>query len=976
MQLTKDQNKAVLYNKGPLLIVAGAGTGKTLVLVEKVKYLLKKRLAQTQEILLLTFTDKAAGEMEERVDRALPYGYFQMNISTFHSFCDKILREEASHIGISPAYKLHNKTESIIFLRDNLFNFELDYFRPMGNPNKFIEGLMAHFSRLSDEDISPKQYLAWVKKNKKQSKINNQQSDEYKKNLELSRAFEKYQNLKIKNNVMDFSDLNTYTLKLFRKRPNILKKYQQQFKYILVDEFQDTNFAQYELLKLLAPTSKKTKLTVVGDDSQSIYKFRGASVSNIMQFMKDYKMANQVVLTDNFRSSQIILDSAYKLIRHNDPDTLEVKLNISKNLKSMTGQGKENDINLKILNRDQEEADYIASEIEKLITSDGYSPQQIAVLTRANNHNKPIARALSQKAIPYQFAGPGMLLARPEVKELISFLKIITDINDSAALFRVLTMSIFKIDLEDIVKLMSFAKKVNLPLYEAIQITLSAEESSENQKIKIYRQHVPIISDLSLKKIDQVNSIIKKCISKIARESGGEILFTFLESSGLLKLMANVKSKKQEKITLNIAKFFDRIRAFEMSHEDISVLALIDYIDMTMQIGDSPQAATEDVLAENAVHLLTVHSAKGLEFPVVFVANMVDGRFPTYHRKEQIPIPESLIKEILPQGNFHLQEERRLFYVAVTRAQKKLYLTTSRFYGEGLRERKISKFIYEALGEEIVREQSAKKTMEKKQLSIFDFKKKTEKSVYLYPSSTNFSYSQLQTFQTCPLRYKYQYVLNIPTTPTAAASFGSTIHKTLQDLYKKLQTNEVMTTKELIDKMYDNWIPLGYTSKKFEQKMKKNGESMLAKFYNEFFDKKTKILDLEKWFKIKINNISISGKIDRVDLLKKNKIEIIDYKTGKPKAEKDAAKDLQLNIYALAATEPALYNKKITDITLTYYYLQNNQKKTFEVSRANLTASRKQIEKIAGEIAKEKFDPKVGPWCSFCPFKINCEAWQ
>ena len=310
--LNDEQKKAVEYNQGPLLIVAGAGTGKTTVVVEKIKYLLKKKLAEPEEILALTFTEKAAFEMEERVDREIPYGYFQMWISTFHAFADQILKEEISHIGLSPGYRLMTEAETIIFLRKNLFLFNLNYFRPLGNPNKFLEALLDHFSRLRDEDISPEEYLKWVSRQR--------ESEETKKNLELANAYKTYQTLKIKEGVMDFADLIYYLLQLFRERKNILKKYQEKFKFVLVDEFQDTNIAQYDLIKLLCPSKENFPLTVVGDDSQAIYKFRGASVSNIMSFMKDYTRAKQITLRNNYRSNQTILDKSYRLIKYNDPD--------------------------------------------------------------------------------------------------------------------------------------------------------------------------------------------------------------------------------------------------------------------------------------------------------------------------------------------------------------------------------------------------------------------------------------------------------------------------------------------------------------------------------------------------------------------------------------------------------------------------------------------------------------------------------
>src|SRR4030066_467383 len=308
MRLNKSQLEAIEHKEGPLLIIAGAGTGKTTVITERIKYLIEKDSAKPSEILALTFTEKAAREMEERVDVAMPYGYPQMWISTFHSFCDRILRREALHIGLDPKYKLTSEAETTQFIRNNLFKFDLNYFRPLGNPTKFIGGMLQHFSRLQDEDISPKEYLEWVGKHKK-----GLDSEEYAKYMELAKAYKKYDELKVKEGLMDFGDLILKTLQLFRQRPNVLKEYQEQFKYVLVEEFQDTNFAQNELAKILAGKGKN--ITVCGDDDQSIYRFRGAAVSNIVQFRKNFPRAKIVVLTKNYRSTQEILNRSYDMIQ-------------------------------------------------------------------------------------------------------------------------------------------------------------------------------------------------------------------------------------------------------------------------------------------------------------------------------------------------------------------------------------------------------------------------------------------------------------------------------------------------------------------------------------------------------------------------------------------------------------------------------------------------------------------------------------
>ena len=355
--LNKEQLDAVKHGQGPLLIVAGAGTGKTTVITNRIAYLIEAGFAKPDEILALTFTEKAAGEMQERVDLLLPLGYHDMWISTFHSFCERILQQHGLELGLPGDFKLLNDTKAWVLVHNNLDKFNLDYYKPLGNPKKFISALLKHFSRCKDELITPAAYLEYAEelklaadnpeglsgkpeskkaKKTKKSEILNSNSPtpdpaETLRIQEIANAYHVYQKLLLDNNYLDFGDLINYALELLQKRPKILAQYQKKFKYLMVDEFQDTNFAQYQLVKILA--GQTANLTVVGDDDQSIYKFRGASVSNILKFQEDFSSAKQITLVENYRSTQEILDLSYDFIQANNPDRLEVKLKIDKKLK-------------------------------------------------------------------------------------------------------------------------------------------------------------------------------------------------------------------------------------------------------------------------------------------------------------------------------------------------------------------------------------------------------------------------------------------------------------------------------------------------------------------------------------------------------------------------------------------------------------------------------------------------------------------
>ena len=946
LKLNKEQLEAVKYGGGPLLIIAGAGTGKTTVITERIKYLILFKKAKPGEILALTFTEKAAREMEERVDIGLPYGYTQMWISTFHSFCDRVLRDFALNIGLDPRYKLMTEAEAVQFVRKNLFNLDLDYFRPLGNPIKFISGMLQHFSRLQDEDVTSSDYIKWLKKS----------DPDYKKWKELAGAYKKYDELKVREGLMDFGDLIVKTLKLFRDRPNILKKYQKQFKYILVDEFQDTNYAQYELIKLLS----QSNTTAVGDDSQSIYKFRGAAVSNILSFKKDFKKAKIISLIKNYRSTQTILDSAYQLIKFNDPDTLEAQLGISKKLVSQIAKGGE-EIGFIHADRVENEADFIAKKIKTLTSGAGFdSPEvyqwrDIAILVRANNHSDAIGRALSRHSIPYQFLGPGRLFKRPEIVDLISYLKVLYNYEDSVSFYRLLSIDFFDISPRELVTIGNWARKNNLSLFE------SAEKiGSEN--------------------IKKITDLISKHLELVRKETAGQLLYYFLTDTGLLQKLLSPDSAEGEARAQNISKFFDKMKSYETDHEDATVPAVVDWLDLSMELGESPLAADTDWTGINAVNILTAHSAKGLEFRIVFLVNLVSLRFPTIERHEQIPIPDSLIKEVLPIGDYHLEEERRLFYVGMTRAKERLFFTAADYYGEGKREKKLSPFIFEALGEAAIGHMP--NALREKQLSFLDY----ESTVTMEHMAESIklkvdylSYSQTETFKTCPLHYKLRYVYKVPTPPSASQSFGTTMHATLKDFYEEMLNAKKTNDKLLFQLLEKNWVKEGYISKTQEKKFLEKGRDYLRGFLKEGFDSKNLPVALESPFTVPLgNDLKVGGKIDRVDLLPDGSIEIIDYKTGATiPSQKEVDENLQLSFYALAATKipVAPFGKLPEKVKLSLYFLDNQEKISTTRSTGQLKQAVDEIFKIREEIEKSDFKCSSHMFCqSTCEYSLFCRS--
>jgi DNA helicase-2/ATP-dependent DNA helicase PcrA len=948
LRLNKEQQDAIKFGPGSLLIIAGAGTGKTTVITERIKYLIFSKKAKTSEILALTFTEKAAREMEERVDIAMPYGYTQMWIMTFHSFCDKILRREALHIGLDPKYILMSEAESVQLLRKNLFKLDLNYFRPLGNPDKFLSGMLQHFSRLQDEDVSPTEYEAWVKK---QKVVVPEEKIEIDKWRELSKAYKAYDEIKVREGMMDFGDVIVKTLKLFRDRPNILREYQKQFKYLLVDEFQDTNYAQNELIKLLV--GKNGNINVVGDDDQSVYKFRGAAVSNIILFRKSFPKTKVIVLTKNYRSTQEILDRSHDLIEHNNPDRLEVVEKIDKSLKSqITKDGKE--IEFIHSDRVENESDRIAKRILELQKEEKYLYKDFAVLVRANNHSEPIMRALGRNGIPYQFLGPGRLFKQPEIIDLISYLKVLYDFTDSVSFYRLLCIDHFEIAGRELAELGNYARKNNVSLFEAAE-------------------------KIGSEKVKSLTDIINKQFDKVSKESAGQLLYSFLETTGLLQKLLSPESVEAENRAKNISKLFDKLKSYEASHEDASVAAVVDWLNLSMELGESPLATDSDWSDINAVNILTVHSAKGLEFPVVFIVNLVGQRFPSMERREQIPIPDKLIKEVLPVGDYHTEEERRLFYVGMTRAKEKLIFTAADYYGEGKREKKLSPFIFEALGEKTALKE--KPSIKVDQLSFLDYKPVDSVSSTKKQSLhiDYLSYSQIETFQTCPMHYKLHYVYKVPTPPSASQSFGTAMHGVLKNFFEEVASGKKPTDKLLYDLLETNWVSEGYISKKHEEDFFGKGKLYLSGFLKQGFNPKIPAIALEQPFTVPLGkDLKIGGRLDRVDDIGGGEIEIIDYKTGATiPSQREVDKNLQLSFYALAATKipSPPFGKAPDKIKLSLYYLDQQQKLSTTRTAKQLEEAAKKIFEVRDEIEKSDFECSGHMFCKVgCEFSLFCKS--
>jgi len=968
--LTPDQVAAVTRGGGPLLIVAGAGTGKTTVITRRIAYLAAAKRARPSEILALTFTDKAAEEMEGRVDLLVPYGFADMWISTFHAFGDRALRDEGLALGLNTDFRVLTRPEQVVLLREHLFDLPLERLRPLGDPTKHLEALVTLFSRAKDEAVTPDMYAAFS--SQLGDRVGGAPGDaalqeQAALQQELAACYHEYQRLLGERGLVDFGDQVLLCLRLFREHPLVLQKYRERFRYILVDEFQDTNYAQWDLVKLLA--GPEGNVTVVGDDDQSIYKFRGAAISNILGFTAAYPEAQRIVLRENFRSSQAILDAAYRLIRHNDPDRLEVREQLDKRLVAMAPEGPPP----RHLHCDtvSSEGDAVARLIADRVEAGAWTYRGVAVLVRANKDADPFLRAMNLLGIPWRFSGNQGLYARPEVRLLIAFLRVVADPEDTVSLYFLAGSELYQTDGWQLARCASAAKRMHRSLRWIFENMDSVVE----------------LHDLDLTARATIERLLKDLQEYVAfsrDRSTGELLYQFIMRSGLLKRLTAAGTSAADARVSNVARFFEIVHRFAaVAHRD-QAPQFIQHLDVLMESGDDPAAVEADADAD-AVSVLTVHKAKGLEFPVVILASLVADRFPSRARREPLALPDELLHDILLSGDFHLQEERRLFYVGMTRAKRELFLTSARDYG-GVRGKKVSRFVLEALdlppsGPKPYKA-SALEAIHRHAPSV----KEGTEALRVIPEDEilPLSYYQVDDYLTCPLKYKYIHVLRVPIREHHSVVYGKALHEAIS-LYFRRKLAQAVTARgtqeehrateiEVLKAFEAAWQSVGFLSREHEDLRFEEGRVLLRRFVAE--EERTGLLPtaVERPFTFLLGTTKVVGRWDRVDE-RDGRIIIIDYKSSAVRDQKEAGRkakeSLQLAIYALAYEQ---MHGRIPD-AVQLHFLESGLVGSSHKSTADLQETQETIGAVARGIRIRDFtaNPQYLQ-CGYCAFREICPS--
>src|ERR1700723_690508 len=650
------QQRAIEHGDGPLLVVAGAGTGKTRVIIERIRNLLETHPDLAGEnILGLTFTDKAAGEMMSRVRRSIGERAEGVWLSTFHSFCiEQVLRS------VNPEIQPLDDIDHKILLRRHIGELDLKHFRRLQDPGEFISDFVTFFSRCQDELVTPDDYQKYVKslrasheKQKKSLETDALQAaeEEVARQEELSRVYRVSDQLLRERNLLTFGEQLMHAVQMLRSDSALLQQMHEQYRYILVDEFQDTNIAQLELLWLLA--GERRNIVAVGDDDQAIYRFRGASFGSFTIFLKrfcgvtDAKLGPAskkylVSLSQNYRSTQRILRIAGEVIQHNEKSPLLPP-------KALTTENREGDkIRVVEFGTPEEEAQWVTSEIIRLHDA-GSHWRNFAVLYRKHNHRTALLDALRRREIPFVIR-KFSILTSTMFRALFAWVRLIVVPSDNVACARVVAAPYWGLEPRDLVRLAERAEKNHRrPLGDELETAQNEAPFNERGRL---RELVQLLNQLR---------------QSATRSSATELLDELIAGLAVAPLPSD-----QDRYYLD--RFVKFVKEWERKSEEKQLRHFIEYLAYFYEAGGD--ISLEEELADDAVQLMTVHSAKGLEFPHVFILRVSKNDFPSGPRKVVFEFPPEMMKEEQPKGDFQIQEERRLFYVALTRAERQLTLST------------------------------------------------------------------------------------------------------------------------------------------------------------------------------------------------------------------------------------------------------------------------------------------------------------
>ena len=859
MNLGREQQQAAALGAGAVRVVAGAGTGKTAVIAERFRRLVATGVSPAS-ILVMTFTERAAREMRERIEDLIDTQ--APAVGTVHSIALAWLREDGGAIGVPPGFRILMGADRWILARELMWGIGDAALTGDERPDDLVAPALQMLERMKQELVPLERLESWAA------------STDDKERAELMRActrlFRAYERDCRKHQFLDFDDLLVLAVRLLEKNPALRRRYAARFPHVLVDEYQDLNLAQERLVELVA---RECDPFVVGDDDQSIYRFRGASRASLERFLVSFPSARTITLGRNRRSSRRIVSAAATLIEHN-PDRL------SKHLRSEEGGAA---VQLWSCEDGTSEADAIAQEAEQLLEA-GIRPSSIAVLCRTNAIARPIAAAFAAHGLPHVVIGGHGFHDRPEIRDMIAMLRVIRDPGDLVALAR--------------------------PAAAALQPLL--------ERIAAVARHVDV----------------------------RDLFFELMEQSNYLAARPDA--------TANVSRFAENIAEFCETSPDHSLDAYMRHLDLVLLSGEDEEPASVD--ATDAIQVMTIHQSKGLEFDVVFVPSLVEGRLPQSGRSPRFELPASVLEPLVRGREDVVAEERRLLYVAMTRARRRLYLTRATHYEGGRRWRE-SRFLDEvrAAGPRTVVETEVAAAPVSPPQAVVD----------VHTGEIHLSYSAITAYKDCPRQYWYRHVERLPAIQSAEAVHGVILHEVLRRAGELRQAGKPVSAARLRSIHTDVWSKTAFPDPRRAPAFKRNGAAELEA-YRSGGGFELVPAYLEQPFALTVDGWNLRGVIDRIDRTADG-WRIIDYKSGRPIARR--RRDLQVALYALGATSAM----KLEPVELEVVYLASGESAQVGKVADLMRNAEAEGTEVAEGIRAGRFETKPERRrCRLCPYRLAC----
>jgi DNA helicase II / ATP-dependent DNA helicase PcrA len=901
-RLGVDQRAAAAIGGGPIRVVAGAGTGKTAVIAERFRRLVSGGTSPAS-ILVMTFTERAAAEMrqriEDQIDAAAPA------VGTFHSMALGWLRADGRAVGVPAGFRILAGADRWILARELMWQLGDNALAGDERPDDLVAPALQMLERMKQELVPIARLAAWA------SSTDDQERGELMR--ACVRLFRAYERECRKHRYLDFEDLLLLAVRMLEDHPQVLERYTARYRNLLVDEYQDLNLAQERLVELVASRSEPF---VVGDDDQSIYRFRGASRASLERFLASFPNTTTMTMGRNRRSSRRIVAAAASLIGKN-AGRLPKQL-----VSGMAGP----QVELWSCPDGITEASSIATHAAALVER-GTSLREIAILCRTNAIARPIAAALAAQGLPHVVIGGRGFHDRAEIRDVIAMLRVLLDPTDLVAIARAITRPPWSLDPSTALALL--------------------RDRGEQSPLSALKAWAPAASFVNL---------LKELASEATRLDVRDLFFELMNRSRYLEAIGEtLDTGEAARVTANVSRFAEMIAEFSEDVAERSLSAYLHHLDLVLLSGEDEEPAPVET-ADDAIHVMTIHQAKGLEFEVVFVPGLVEGRLPQSGRSPRFELPPSVLEPLVRGREDVVAEERRLLYVAMTRARRHLFLTRASHYEGGRRWRE-SRFLEEvrAAGARTVCERAFDSVVPPQSVRILARR----------PGEVVLSYSAIAAYRDCPRQYWYRQEQRLPAVQSAEAAHGVIQHEVLRQAGEARKTGREVTARTLKSIHEEVWRQSTFPDLRRAPTFKRIGAAQLEAYRGRGgFDVPPEFL--EQPFSAAVDGWTLRGVIDRIDRTESG-WRIVDYKSGRPLTR--SRRDLQVALYALGASSAL----QLDALELEVVYLATGESVKVEKVKELVTEATSQAAKVAEGVREGRFDARPERRrCRLCPYRLAC----